>query len=46
MVPQENPNALIFGKTALGTGGVWPQLGSDFDGEPCPQSGSRMSSKA
>ena len=46
MVPQENPNALIFGKAALGTGGVWPQLGSGFSGELFPQSGARMSSKA
>ena len=45
MAPQENPNALIFGKAASGTGGVWAQLGSGFDGEPCPQSGARMSSK-
>ena len=34
MAPQENPNALIFGKAASGTGGVWPQLGSAFGGEP------------
>ena len=46
MVPQENPNALIFGKAASGTEGVWPQLRSGFGGEPCPQSGARMSLKA
>ena len=45
-VPQENPNALIFGKAALGTGGVWPQLGSGFGGELCHQSEKRLSSKA